>query len=868
VSIFAFPGRLTQVDYSAFLSKHDVVYLAPVPNGIDGLPIGNGDLGATVWTPTDRLQFSINKVDLWDDGPDGPFTAWGPRDEDTLTFLRAAAVLSISHHLPSFDRLYLTNFEGRLRLAEAQVDIHSATPFSRVHAEALISEAAKVMVVHYRDETEEAVPRRFELARWGTRSMLHWYQHIQRSALENISLTGTQAGVDGQHLWITQQLRDLHFAVVARLDGPAVPRRIHRRAAVFESEPIRAFEGTLYLSVVNSEEAEAPLAAATARVDAAAEKGQQTIVRKHRRSWQRFWETSFVDLPPEQDYLENLWYLNSYHVGSACKGRYPPHHIHALWAWNRDLFPFPWYGHWNNQLHLYSLHAIGHPELALPHLRWRRAMLTQAIQDARRVHNRAGAFYSEVANRKGFQDADGISRYGLNPGPQIAALFWQHYQYTRDETFLNESAYPVIREVARFYLDSLEKREDGCYTFVGTQPYESVLLLRDTLTDLACARQVFRIFLEASALLKSELGLAERCQKALDNLADYLTLPVSTECWVPTPPPDMPDWNGDARPIRFRQVQPGDPTMPMWFLGYKVGESSPWHGKEIPNGVPVHEGMRDPLTHLWIFTSTNIAPVFPANQVGLDHAGTPEFEAAVNTVQALGHDTQAFSLYIVARARLGMAEELHESLKNWPQRLQLFPQGFYHYFAVGNPQLADDSPRHLKEIGVVDSPGEKIYWPMALSNHMSLEGGPVLQLAINEMLLQSYTGTIHLFPAVPQDWEGQFRLHAVGRFVVSAARADKRATYAVIESQGGEPCRMVNPWPGLVGSLYRHSEGWSQIETLEGAMWTFATEPGGIYLLLPQDKHLASLRQVLVTGEPNQKPKTMGKARLGIPRGF
>lgn len=863
-----FPSTLTEVDYPAFLSQHDVVYLAPVPDGIDGLPIGNGDLGATVWTPPDRIQLSLNKVDLWDDGPDGPFAVFGPRDEDTLTFLRAAGVLSIGHGLPSFDRLYLTDFEGRLRLAEAQIDIRSATPFSRIHAEALISEAARVLVVRYRDETEEAVPRRIELSRWGTRCMLHWYQHIQRSALENLSLTGTQAGTDGTHLWITQKLRGLHFAVAVRVDGAASPHRLHKRGGVFESEPVKTFEGTVYLTVVNSEEAEDPLAAAIAQVDAAAQQGVESVVEEHRRSWQRFWETSFIDLPPEQDYIENLWYLNSYHVGSTCKGRYPLLHIHALWAWNRDLFAFPWYGHWNDQLHLYSLHAIGHPELALPHLRWRRAMLDQTIDDARQVHNRSGAFYSEIANRKGYQDIHGVSKDSLNPGPQIAAQFWQHYQYTQDRVFLEESAYPVIREVARFYLESLEKRGDGRYTFVGTQPYESVLLVRDTLTDLAQARQIFRIFLEARALLKEDAELGERCQQALDNLAGYLTLPVSTEYWVPTPPPDMPDWNGDARPIRFKEVQPGDPTMPMWFLGYKVGESSPWHGKEIPNGAAVHEGMRDPLTHLWIFTSTNIAPVFPASQVGLDQAGTTEFEAAINTVNALGHDTQAFSLYIVARARLGMADELQESLENWPQRLQHFPQGFYHYFGAGNPQLADNDSRYLKEIGVAESPGEKIHWPLALSNHMSLEGGPVLQLAVNEMLLQSYSGTIRVFPAVTEEWEGQFRLHAVGRLVVSAARAQGGTKYVVIESQEGEPCRMVNPWPGRPVSLYRQAEGWSHTQTLEGDTWAFATEPGGVYLLLPQGNEPQSLDQVEIGGEPNQHAKILGKARLGMPKGF
>jgi alpha-L-fucosidase 2 len=868
MSFFAFPDKLTQVDYPAFLSHHDVVYLAPAPDGIDGLPLGNGDLGAIVWTPTDRLQFAVNKIDLWDDGPDGLFGAWGSPEEEQSTLLRSACALSISHGLPSFDRLYLTDFEGRLRLAEAQVDFRSTTLFSRILAEAFVSKPAGCLVVRYRDETEEPVARRFELSRWGTRSLVHWYSHYLRGIPFPLSLTGTETGTDGQHLWINQPLRKLHFSVVARLDGPVVPRRLHRRAGVFESKPTTDFDGTLYLAVVNSEEAADPFKAAIERVDAAAAQGPDAVTQEHRRSWQRFWEVSFVDLPPQQDYVENLWYLNSYHVGSACTGRYPPNHIHALWAWNRDVFPWGHYYHWNEQLHVYSLHAIGHPELALPHLRWRRAMLDQTIKDARQVHNREGAYFADVSNRKGYQETGGITKHNLTPGPQIAAQFWQHYQYTQDDRFLKEDAYPVIREVARFYLDTVERGEDGRCTFVGTQPYEGVLLLRDTLTDLAHARQLFHIFLEASEQLGVDAELGGRCRDMLSNLASYLTLTVSTRYHVPTPPDDLRDWGGDARPVRFETVKPGDPTMPMWFLGYKVAESSPWHGQEIPNGTPVHEGMRDPLTHLWIFTSTNIAPVFPASQVGLDQAGTPEFEAAVNTVKALGYDTQAFSLYMVSRARLGMANELQESLENWPQRLQQFPQGFYHYFGVGHPQIADAGSRSLKELRVTDAPGETVHWPLAISNHMSLEGGPVLQLAVNEMLLQSYSGTIRVFPAVPDDWEGRFRLHAVGRFVVSAARVGGDTEYVVIESKNGKPCRIANPWPGRSGYLYRQDDSWSRIEKLEGDTWAFTTQAETVYLLLPQGREPGGLATARISAERNRQPKTLGTARLGMPKGF
>ena len=49
------------------LSQHDVVYLSPPEDPSLGLPIGNGDMGALVWTTDRELVLAINKCDTWDD---------------------------------------------------------------------------------------------------------------------------------------------------------------------------------------------------------------------------------------------------------------------------------------------------------------------------------------------------------------------------------------------------------------------------------------------------------------------------------------------------------------------------------------------------------------------------------------------------------------------------------------------------------------------------------------------------------------------------------------------------------------------------------------------------------------------------------
>lgn len=70
-----------------------------------------------------------------------------------------------------------------------------------------------------------------------------------------------------------------------------------------------------------------------------------------------------------------------------------------------------------------------------------------------------------------------------------------------------------------------------------------------------------------------------------------------------------------------------------------------------------------------------------------------------------------------------------------------------------------------------------------------------LPVVINECLMQSYNGTIRLFPNWPLDRPAAFStLRAVGAFLVSASCANGTVEHVRILSEAGSPLRMVNPW--------------------------------------------------------------------------
>ena len=68
------------------------------------------------------------------------------------------------------------------------------------------------------------------------------------------------------------------------------------------------------------------------------------------------------------------------------------------------------------------------------------------------------------------------------------------------------------------------------------------------------------------------------------------------------------------------------------------------------------------------------------------------------------------------------------------------------------------------------------------------------------MLLQSHTGVIRIFPALPESWEqASFHgLRARGAFIIDADYDGGRVQKVVIRSEKGGPLKVLNPFTGQV----------------------------------------------------------------------
>ncbi|MCX6985600.1 MAG: hypothetical protein NT118_12760, partial [Lentisphaerae bacterium] len=130
----AFNGRDgLDMDRRKYMSKHDIVYESPSYYGFDGMPLGNGNMGAMVTTSQNSLNFVINRNDAWDDSPTG--ICYGETDFEQNSILRHCGECVIETGYPVLDLMYLKNFEERLSLHDAELDLKAETPFSKISSE-------------------------------------------------------------------------------------------------------------------------------------------------------------------------------------------------------------------------------------------------------------------------------------------------------------------------------------------------------------------------------------------------------------------------------------------------------------------------------------------------------------------------------------------------------------------------------------------------------------------------------------------------------------------------------------------------------------------------------------------------------------
>jgi len=209
-----------------------------------------------------------------------------------------------------------------------------------------------------------------------------------------------------------------------------------------------------------------------------------------------------------------------------------------------------------------------------------------------------------------------------------------------------------------------------------------------------------------------------------------------------------------------------------------------------------------------------LAPVFPGEQVGI---GRREAQLAIarrtaETVRLEGGNDLVYQPLI--RARLGTLD-----LKWFKDQIRycLLPNGT----AGDRVRQVDGRYTDFTDFDFMMRMG---VWTENLS----------LPAVLNECLMQSYTGTLRLFPNTQHLGRARFQnLRAVGAFLVSATYDGKTVSAVVVHSERGAPVSFESPWREALVRVTRLRDGQSVSARQKGSLVLFPTQPGERYRIEP-----------------------------------
>lgn len=434
----------------SYLSKHDIVYLSPTQLEAEGFPLGNGDMGGMVWNHENGIELQINKNDLW--------TALMP-DEENASVLKHAARVKIDFCLPVFSWIHLKDFEGRLSLRNGEAAYRASTPFSKTNIKTWLAHGRNVWVIECENLPAVGMAEGQSLAtvtleRVGSRAFARWYSGgFPKDPA--VGIGETRAERLGNDMVIEEKGNGLHFAVACRIvQENTSPVLLNAHAAEQKTGKSRF---TILLSVATHRDSANPVVEQAVKLLDEAESAGLGRLEKEKDEWYRaFWSNSFMKLG--DDYLENLYYLRRYLMAAGSQGEFPLTFNGGLWRWNRDVMNWITPHHWNTQQQYWGLCAQNDCQLMVPYLDTYFKMIPAAqalakekgASDDALLITEAHCFTGEQLSK----DWESMKN-NFTPASQVASLFWDYYEFTNDEDFLREKAYPFMKKAACFYLDKL-----------------------------------------------------------------------------------------------------------------------------------------------------------------------------------------------------------------------------------------------------------------------------------------------------------------------------------------------------------------------------------------------------------------------------
>jgi len=737
------------IDIAKRVGRNRIIYLKPAALWQEGLPLGNGDLAAMAYQPPGGLCWGMTKSDVRD--LRHPVVPWSTHETMRRTFERERNHLLTDQineeewdfrtYFPCFlpagglwlDALDETDLDVQEQTLELYTATHSLKLKNGGSVESFVYADANVLAVRFKDLKGKRL----------------------RLRLSPEAIEPGRAGDPNSE--VAQLIRKESFRRLLRdtlpnqttiqvdyADGNRTLLMLQVRGATLQSADAQADAATitiddstadLLLTIVTAREGAFLKRRASLLLETAWQRNFDRLSYDHRNFWHERWSRSAVQLP--ERVLEALWCFTTYTMASSSRGAYP---APLMSAWNLRLdqpYGGDYHNNINSQMCYWPLFASNQCDLVEPYPRhfWR--VMPEMEMETRRVWNMPGIKVPFASIGRGIDHwGVGYWRYEFFVSAWTAQVAWWHYEFTGDRALLERNGWPIIKGVADFFVAYLEPDPT-----TGKLCLPLTKLCEDTMFNVVPTQRLIR---DAGTDLTAVHGHLRDAALAADVMG-------ATE---------------DA--ARYRATLANLNTIPV-----ANGEFSLARG--VPLDVPVsHPYQIFPIYPTGLVTQLGppgLLPIAKRTMTNVWRCSSRVTVGQPDSGRLRWNDDLSMGWLGVAKAWLGDGDGALDALLN----------GWVTSTLKSNAFLTEQS----------NSP-EKRPDMMWMQNQLcGLTNG------VNEMLLQSHSGIIHVFPALPTSWTDLGFIHFRARpgVNVSAKRIGGVTRWVVISGEQSHPIKLRNPWP-------------------------------------------------------------------------
>lgn len=472
------------VNWPEFLARHDLTWTALPAAWHEGAFIGNGLLGAMIYSDKNApLRWDIGRSDVTDHRPGS-----------NACFDKAR--LPIGHFvLAPVGKV--TGGTARLDLWNAEATGKLTTDRGTIAWRSFVHASDLVIVVAFATSAGE---REFK---W------NWVAEESASTRTKGKPADYKPNPPAQEAIEAKAPGNIHVCVQPLLAGG-------QYATAWEEFHPTANQRLVFISVGNSFPTATARDEAVAAIRHAASQGVAKLTTTHREWWHNFYPQSFLSIPDTR--MESFYWIQIYKLASATRADRPA--IDLMGPWFRTTgWPAIWWN-LNIQLTYYPVYTANRLDLGESLCRMLDNNFSNLVQNVKPEFQSDSAAISRVTS----YDCRG------NVGNEVGDLtwtchnYWRQCRYAGDDVRLREKLLPLLRRCVNYYRHLLTKGADGKLHLPDTLSPEYGVQ-PDTNYDLALLRWGCATLIDTCTRLKIDDPLLPEWKNILATLTDYPTGP-------------------------------------------------------------------------------------------------------------------------------------------------------------------------------------------------------------------------------------------------------------------------------------------------------------------------------------------------------